>query len=58
MPEFKAEVAAREAEKAARLAPFIERALARKERMRPLAEPEIPIVRASVDKAKIGGSVG
>jgi alkanesulfonate monooxygenase SsuD/methylene tetrahydromethanopterin reductase-like flavin-dependent oxidoreductase (luciferase family) len=58
MPEFKAELAAREAEKAARLAPFIERALARKERMRPLAEHEIPVVRASVDKAKIGGSVG
>ena len=58
MPAFKAEAAAREAKKAERLAPFIERALARKPRMRPLAEHEIPVVRASADKAKIGGTVG
>ncbi len=57
MPAFKAEAAAREAKKAERLAPYFERALARKPRMRPLAEHEIPVVRASVDKAKIGGSV-
>ncbi len=57
MPEFKAEAAAREAAKAAELAPFIARALARKERMRPLADAEIPVVKASVDKAKIGGAL-
>jgi alkanesulfonate monooxygenase SsuD/methylene tetrahydromethanopterin reductase-like flavin-dependent oxidoreductase (luciferase family) len=57
MPGFKAEAAAREAAKAARLAPYIERALARKGRMQPLAEDAIPVVRASVDKAKIGGSL-
>jgi alkanesulfonate monooxygenase SsuD/methylene tetrahydromethanopterin reductase-like flavin-dependent oxidoreductase (luciferase family) len=57
MPEFKAEVEAREAAKSAALAPFIERALARKPRMRPLADEEIPVVRASVAKAQIGGSL-
>ena len=57
MPGFAAEAAAREAAKAARLAPYIERALARKQRMAPLAEHEIPVVRASVDKAKIGGTL-
>jgi alkanesulfonate monooxygenase SsuD/methylene tetrahydromethanopterin reductase-like flavin-dependent oxidoreductase (luciferase family) len=57
MPDFKAEVEAREAAKAAMLAPFIERALARKTRMRPLADEEIPVVRASVAKAQIGGSL-
>ena len=42
MPDFKAEVEAREAAKAAALAHFIERALARKPRMQPLADEEIP----------------
>src|SRR5215472_13279683 len=57
MPDFKAEAEAREAAKAQALAPFIERALARKQRMRPLADEEIPVVRASVAKAQIGGSL-
>jgi alkanesulfonate monooxygenase SsuD/methylene tetrahydromethanopterin reductase-like flavin-dependent oxidoreductase (luciferase family) len=57
MPGFKDEVEAREAAKAATLTPFIERALARKPRMRPLADEEIPVVRASVAKAQIGGSL-
>jgi alkanesulfonate monooxygenase SsuD/methylene tetrahydromethanopterin reductase-like flavin-dependent oxidoreductase (luciferase family) len=57
MPDFKAEVEAREAAKAAALAHFIERALARKPRMQPLADEEIPVVRASVAKAQIGGSL-
>jgi alkanesulfonate monooxygenase SsuD/methylene tetrahydromethanopterin reductase-like flavin-dependent oxidoreductase (luciferase family) len=48
LPEFAAEAAAREAEKARALAPFVEAALARKPRMRPLADEEIPVVRASV----------
>ncbi|MDA0338634.1 MAG: LLM class flavin-dependent oxidoreductase [Proteobacteria bacterium] len=42
MPEFKAREAAREAEKAERLAPAIERAMARKQWMKPLADDEIP----------------
>ena len=57
MPEFKQEAAAREAKKAAELAPYIERALARKQKLRPLADHEIPVVRASVQQAQIGGSL-
>jgi len=53
MPAFKARVAAREAKKAADLAPHIAAAMARKKWMAPLAEGEIPIVRASVPKAQI-----
>tara|TARA_R110000824_G_scaffold118960_14_gene272246 strand:+ start:380530 stop:381777 length:1248 start_codon:yes stop_codon:yes gene_type:complete len=53
MPEFKAEVAEREARKAAELAPYIEAALARKNWMKPLADDEIPVVRASVAKAQV-----
>ena len=57
MPEFRQQAAAREAAKAAELAPFIERALARKQKMRPLADHEIPVVRASVQQAQIGGTL-
>jgi hypothetical protein len=53
MPEFKAEVAAREKKKAEELAPFIAAALARKQKMKPLADHEIPVVKASVRKAEI-----
>jgi hypothetical protein len=53
MPEFKAEVAAREAKKAAELAPFIEAAMARKRWMQPLADADIPVVPASRVKAQI-----
>jgi hypothetical protein len=53
MPEFKAEVAAREARKARELAPFIEAALKRKNWMKPLADHEIPVVKASVAKAQL-----
>ncbi|MDQ0463716.1 alkanesulfonate monooxygenase SsuD/methylene tetrahydromethanopterin reductase-like flavin-dependent oxidoreductase (luciferase family) [Caulobacter ginsengisoli] len=53
MAEFKADVAEREAAKAARLAPHIEAALARKIWMQPLADDDIPVVRASVAKAQI-----
>jgi alkanesulfonate monooxygenase SsuD/methylene tetrahydromethanopterin reductase-like flavin-dependent oxidoreductase (luciferase family) len=53
MPEFKAEVAAREARKQAELAPYIEAALKRKNWMKPLADDEIPVVRASVAKAQV-----
>jgi hypothetical protein len=37
----------RDRRKADELAPYIERALARKARMAPLAEADIPVVRAS-----------
>jgi len=43
MPEFKTRLAAREAKKKAELAPYIEAAMARKVRLRPLADDEIPV---------------
>jgi alkanesulfonate monooxygenase SsuD/methylene tetrahydromethanopterin reductase-like flavin-dependent oxidoreductase (luciferase family) len=53
MPEFHDGEAEREAAKQRELAPFIEAALARKQRMRPLQDDEIPVVRASVVKAVV-----
>ena len=53
MPAFKAEVDAREAKKRVGLAPYVEAALQRKQWMKPLADHEIPIVRASVAQAQI-----
>ncbi len=53
MGEFKAEVAAREAKKAAELAPYIAAAMARKKWMAPLADDAIPVVKASVQRAQI-----
>jgi alkanesulfonate monooxygenase SsuD/methylene tetrahydromethanopterin reductase-like flavin-dependent oxidoreductase (luciferase family) len=53
MPEFAAEVAAREARKRAELEPFIAAALARKQWMKPLADEEIPVVKASVARALV-----
>ena len=47
------EAAARELRKANELAPFIAAAMGRKDWMRPLADHEIPVVRASVQKAQI-----
>jgi len=52
MGEFKAEVTAREARKAAELEPYIQAALARKRWMKPLAEGEVPVVKASVARAQ------
>jgi alkanesulfonate monooxygenase SsuD/methylene tetrahydromethanopterin reductase-like flavin-dependent oxidoreductase (luciferase family) len=52
MPEFKAEAAAREARKAEELAPYITAALKRKPWMKPLADHEIPVVKASADRAQ------
>ena len=46
MPEFKADEAEREAKKAAELAPYIEAALARKQRMATLADNDIPTFEA------------
>ncbi|HEX9491600.1 MAG TPA: LLM class flavin-dependent oxidoreductase [Stellaceae bacterium] len=57
MPGFKAEAAARETAKAQLLAPHIAAALARKPHLRPLADDEIPVVKASVARAQIGGSL-
>ena len=53
MPEFKAQVAEREAKKARELAPFIEAAMGRKRWMQPLADHEIPVVPASRAKAQV-----
>jgi alkanesulfonate monooxygenase SsuD/methylene tetrahydromethanopterin reductase-like flavin-dependent oxidoreductase (luciferase family) len=47
LPEFKPKQVEREARKRAELAPFIEAALARKARMQPLADADIPVVHAS-----------
>ncbi|MBC8239979.1 MAG: LLM class flavin-dependent oxidoreductase [Alphaproteobacteria bacterium] len=56
MPAFKAKQAAKQKAKAAELAPYIEAALARKTFMKPLADDEIPVVRASVKSAQIAGT--
>jgi alkanesulfonate monooxygenase SsuD/methylene tetrahydromethanopterin reductase-like flavin-dependent oxidoreductase (luciferase family) len=57
MAEFKADLAAREAKKKDALAPYIAAALKRKAWMKPLADSEIPVVRASVKAAQVGGQV-
>jgi alkanesulfonate monooxygenase SsuD/methylene tetrahydromethanopterin reductase-like flavin-dependent oxidoreductase (luciferase family) len=48
LDEFQSKLAQREARKAEELAPYIEAALKRKQRMQPLADDEIPVVHASV----------
>ena len=53
MPEFRARAVARDDAKAAELAPHIGAALARKKRMAPLRDDEIPVVRASVKQAQV-----
>jgi alkanesulfonate monooxygenase SsuD/methylene tetrahydromethanopterin reductase-like flavin-dependent oxidoreductase (luciferase family) len=58
LPEFASEVAEREKRKAEELAPYIARALARKKVMAPLADADIPIVRASVAKPVVNQSAG
>jgi alkanesulfonate monooxygenase SsuD/methylene tetrahydromethanopterin reductase-like flavin-dependent oxidoreductase (luciferase family) len=50
MPEFKAEKDALEARKAEELAPYIERALARKQKMASLDDNQIPVVKASRER--------
>jgi alkanesulfonate monooxygenase SsuD/methylene tetrahydromethanopterin reductase-like flavin-dependent oxidoreductase (luciferase family) len=55
MPAFKAQAAAREARKAQELAPYIAAALERKAWMKPLADDEIPVVKASVERAQLAG---
>jgi hypothetical protein len=44
MPQFKAHEVEREAQKAAELAPYIAAALARKQRMEPIAAAHIPVI--------------
>ena len=56
LPEFAAKSAEREARKAEELRPFIEKALARKKVMAPLADADIPVVRASVAKPAVNQS--
>jgi hypothetical protein len=58
MPEFQAEVAEREARKQRELAPFVAAALGRKRWMKPMADPEIPVVKASVTKALVSRASG
>lgn len=55
MPELKKDIEEREAAKAKELAPYIEAALARKVYMQPLAEKDVPVVKASV---KVAGGDG
>jgi alkanesulfonate monooxygenase SsuD/methylene tetrahydromethanopterin reductase-like flavin-dependent oxidoreductase (luciferase family) len=57
LPEFADGELERRSRKAAELAPFIEAALARKQWMQPLADHEIPVVRASVAKAQTSGTL-
>ena len=52
MPEFKAEAAVREARKKEELAPYIAAAMKRKSWMRPLADHEIPVVKAAAQRAQ------
>jgi alkanesulfonate monooxygenase SsuD/methylene tetrahydromethanopterin reductase-like flavin-dependent oxidoreductase (luciferase family) len=53
MPSFKVEAAERERRKAADLAPAVAAALQRKAWMKPLADGEIPVVKASVARAQV-----
>jgi hypothetical protein len=57
MAEFKDDAAAREARKAGDLSPHIAAAMKRKTWMKPLADEEIPVVKASVAKAQINQTV-
>ena len=54
MPAFRAQVEEREAKKTKALGPYIEAAMARKKWMQPLADDEIPVVKASVARAGPG----
>jgi alkanesulfonate monooxygenase SsuD/methylene tetrahydromethanopterin reductase-like flavin-dependent oxidoreductase (luciferase family) len=56
LPEFACRAAERERRKAEELAPYIEKALARKQRMRALSDAEIPIVYAAVAKPVVNQS--
>jgi hypothetical protein len=51
MPQFTRDVAEREARKQEELAPYIEAAMARKQRMPALAREDVPVVKAAVKAA-------
>ena len=53
MGPFSAEAEERERAKAEELAPYIEAALARKPRLQPLSDEDIPVVRASVKRVEV-----
>ena len=53
MPAFKERDAIRQKQKAEELAPYIEAAMARKKWIKPLADDEIPVVKASVVRAQV-----
>ena len=53
MEPFAAQAESRERAKAEELAPYIEAALARKQWMQPIADQDIPVVRASVTKVEV-----
>jgi len=55
MPEFAADGRGRLDRKAAELAPYVEAALGRKDWMNPIADADIPVVKASVKMARTGG---
>jgi alkanesulfonate monooxygenase SsuD/methylene tetrahydromethanopterin reductase-like flavin-dependent oxidoreductase (luciferase family) len=54
MGEFKARADEREARKAAEFAPFVAAAMQRKQYMQPLADADIPVVRAAVKSVQHG----
>lgn len=58
MPEFRARVSERERKKEEALAPHVEAALARKPRMKPLDDGEIPPVRAAVSAPVVNRTLG
>jgi hypothetical protein len=53
MPQFRIGAAGREQQKAAELAPHIAAAMGRKRWMAPLADGDIPVVKASVVRAQV-----
>ena len=57
IPEFTAGEVDRQLRKADELAPFVEAALARKTWMQPLADDDIPVVRAAVARAQTAGTL-
>ncbi len=57
LPEFKARDLQRQKEKEEALAPYIAAAMARKQKMPPLEDHEIPVVEASVRKAMVPDSI-
>ena len=53
LPHYKPKAEKREAKKAEELAPYIEAALARKNYMAPLADDEIPVIKAAVSRPQV-----